>query len=317
MTLHVACSSNALRSDIMLHVVASLTGIKQLELAGAAPSVKTAASDFRSCRQSHCDYDGTDDTATNMSSSFSDPLLASTLTTAATASATTATSGGKKRVSYGDSGSEQHGGKNSYQVSGMANVDETDEAGEHSDDDNEDNFESDSDATASTVSHSSTSLRGAATATASASASASVSQTSLQQAAAAASAAGSTGSVSTLPAIDTIRLSSPTVTTVATAQRRRSSCVQRPVGGTRIGGEQLAKLVNEAPDGDTMVEKYTRYRRSFCAPATSASSSGSSAVPLLQLLRAESQAELRAAELDAADSSTGAALDTAASLMTA
>jgi hypothetical protein len=283
-----------------------------LELAGAAPSAKTAASDFRSCRQSHCDYDGTDDASTNMRSSFSDPLLASTLTTAATAGATAAASGGKKRVSYGDSGSKQHAGKDGYQGSGMANVDETDEAGERSDEDNDDHFESDSDATASTVSHSSTSVRGA---TATATASANVSQTSLQHAAAAAvtaaaSAAARTGSVSSLPAIEAIRLSSPP--TVAAAQRRRSSCVQRPVGGTRIGGEQLAKLVNEAPDGDSMVEKYTRYRRSFCAPAASASNSGSSAVPLLQLLRAESQAESKVADLDATDSSIGAALDTAA-----
>jgi hypothetical protein len=225
-----------------------------------------------------------------MRSSFSDPLLASTLTTAATAGATAAASGGKKRVSYGDSGSKQHAGKDGYQGSGMANVDET----------------------ASTVSHSSTSVRGA---TATATASADVSQMSLQHAAAAAvtaaaSAAARTGSVSSLPAIEAIRLSSPP--TVAAAQRRRSSCVQRPVGGTRIGGEQLAKLVNEAPDGDSMVEKYTRYRRSFCAPAASASNSGSSAVPLLQLLRAESQAESKVADLDATDSSIGAALDTAA-----
>jgi hypothetical protein len=233
-----------------------------------------------------------------MRSSFSDPLLASTLTTAATAGATAAASGGKKRVSYGDSGSKQHAGKDGYQGSGMANVDETDEAGERSDEDNDDHFESDSDATASTVSHSSTSVRGA---TATATASADVSQMSLQHAAAAAvtaaaSAAARTGSVSSLPAIEAIRLSSPP--TVAAAQRRRSSCVQRPVGGTRIGGEQLAK--------------YTRYRRSFCAPAASASNSGSSAVPLLQLLRAESQAESKVADLDATDSSIGAALDTAA-----
>jgi hypothetical protein len=271
-----------------------------LELGGAAPSAKTAASDFRSCRQSHCDYDGSDDTAANMNSSSSDPLLASTLTTTTAASAAAASaSGSKKRVSYGDSSGNKQHGKDGYQGSGMADVDETDEAGERSEDDD---FESDTDATASTVSHnSSSSLRGAS----------STSQTPLQQAAAAAVAAAnatSTTSVSTLPAIDTIRLSSPTVATVAAAQRRRSSCVQRPVGGTRLGGEQLAKLVNEAADGDSMVEKYTRYRRSFCAaPTASASSSGGSTVPLLQLLRAESLAEPKAAELDAADSSDGAA----------